>query len=221
MIRETRVPVRMALAAVLALGLAGCGSPGGEDAAPPERTGTTTGSTADTGGPPGTTTPDPDDPAPAGSGDGAASGRSDLCQALPSGDVAAAAGLEVVEAGPYSGFSSLEDVEFRTAGCRYEFADDGSVEVTVVADPDGRPMATEVFDRLESASAGRTISDTYPHETVSGLGTRAFFQASLLGNELFVDTGAVVLYLDGDTASGAMPRTALRAVAAAALDAVA
>lgn len=203
---------RLAVATVLALAVVGCGDDGGDD----EQTAASTEDTVD--GTTASTTEAPDDTTePSGTTAGEAP---DICEALPADTVAGAAGAEVVDTRPTTGTGSLDGIDYATAGCTYDLADDGSVDVRVLTDPSGALLTSDGFAELQATSAGRRGSDDFPHEDVSDLGTGAFFLAGLLSNQLFVDTGSLVLELDGDAADEPLPRDTLRAIAVEAVTAV-
>ncbi len=194
---------RLAAATVLALALVGCGDDGGDEE-----------TSVGTEGPAGTTAPI--ETSEAATDDG----PPDLCDLLASDVVATAGGVEVVGTQPATGTGSLDGIDYATEGCTYELADGGSVDVRALTDPDGAPFGPDGFAELRAASDARRGSDDFPHEDVSDLGAGAFFVASLLGNELVVDTGTAVLTLDGEVADEPLSRDALRAVAAEAVTAV-
>lgn len=207
----TTRPLRtLALATVLALALLGCGDDGGDD----EQT------SASTEGPTATTTDEAATSTEDTTATTAADGLPALCDALTADAVATAGGVEVVGTQPSTGTGSLDDVEYASEGCTYELADGGRVRVRALTDPAGAPFTADDFAALQATSAGRDGSDDHPHEDIADLGAGAFFQASLLGNELYVDAGSVVLLVDGDVADGPMSRDAVRAVAAEAVTAV-
>ena len=110
-------------------------------------------------------------------------------------------------------------VEYASETCRFEFAE-GDVRVAVLATPSGDPFGADGFAELQAASASRTGSDDFPHEDIEGVGSAAFFVGSLLGNQLVVDTGSVVLSIEGDADGEPLSRDAISAVAAIAVDAL-
>ena len=162
-----------------------------------------------------TEAPDVDETDETDEADGDAAGPCDLDVDA----VAEAAGAEVVDTRDSTGTGSLDGVEYASETCRFEFAE-GDVRVAVLATPSGDPFGADGFAELQAASASRTGSDDFPHEDIEGVGSAAFFVGSLLGNQLVVDTGSVVLSIEGDVDGEPLSRDAISAVAAIAVDAL-
>lgn len=137
------------------------------------------------------------------------------CDDLPAERVASVVGSSVEGWGPRIGTGSYQDVEFASRGCAYELSAGGEVEVVFLFDPGGAALDASGYDRLHTASTGRSGMSEHLHEEVAGIGDRAFFADSLASNSLVVDTGVGVMRIEGKLGDETIDRSTMEQLAGA------